>query len=88
MASVSRLIVWSMFLLGTPAFLILQGSVTPIARLAELSNANLRFRVEILKPERSQDFSHEQVAPKEDSTLMGVEMAQKLLSKAGSDFFL
>jgi len=34
MASVSRLIVWSMFLLGTPAFLILQGSVTPIARLA------------------------------------------------------
>ncbi len=34
MASVSRLIVWSMFLLGTPAFLILQGAVTPIARLA------------------------------------------------------
>ena len=34
MASVSRLIVWSMFLLGTPAFLILQGSVTPIARIA------------------------------------------------------
>ena len=34
MASFSRLIVWSMFLLGTPAFLILQGSVTPIARLA------------------------------------------------------
>ena len=34
MVSVSRLIVWSMFLLGTPAFLILQGAVTPIARLA------------------------------------------------------
>ena len=34
MVSVSRLIVWSMFLLGTPVFLILQGAVTPIARLA------------------------------------------------------
>ena len=34
MVSVPRLIVWSMFLLGTPAFLILQGAVTPIARLA------------------------------------------------------
>ncbi len=34
MVSLSRLMVWSMFLLGTPAFLIFQGSVTPIARLA------------------------------------------------------
>ena len=61
---------------------------TPIAGLAELSNGNLRFRGEILKPDGSEVFSDEQVAPKEDSTLMGVEMAQKLLSKAGSDFFL
>ena len=60
---------------------------TPIAGLAELSNGNLRFRGEILKPDGSEVFSDEQVAPKEDSTLMGVEMAQKLLSKAGSDFF-
>ena len=61
---------------------------TPIAGLAELSNGNLRFRGEILKPDGSEVYSDEQVASKEDATLMGVEMAQKLLSKAGSDFFL
>ena len=61
---------------------------TPIAGLAELSNGNLRFRGEILKPDGSEVFSDEQLASKEDATLIGVEMAQKLLSKAGSDFFL
>ena len=61
---------------------------TPIAGLAELSNGNLRFRGEILKPDGSEVFSDEQLASKEDATLVGVEMAQKLLSKAGSDFFL
>ena len=61
---------------------------TPIAGLAELSNGNLRFRGEILKPDGSEVFSDEQMASKEDATLMGVEMAQKLLSEAGSDFFL
>ena len=60
---------------------------TPIAGLAELSNGNLRFRGEILKPDGSEVFSDEQLASKEDATLIGVEMAQKLLSKAGSDFF-
>ena len=61
---------------------------TPIAGLAELSNGNLRLRGEILKPDGSEVFSDEQLASKEDATLIGVEMAQKLLSKAGSDFFL
>ena len=61
---------------------------TPIAGSAELSNGNLRFRGEILKPDGSEVFSDEQLASKEDATLVGVEMAQKLLSKAGSDFFL
>ena len=61
---------------------------TPIAGLAELSNGNLRFRGEILRPDGSEVFSDEQVASKEDATLMGVEMAKKLLSKAGSNFFL
>ena len=46
---------------------------------------NVRVRI---KPDGSEVFSDEQVASKEDATLMGVEMAQKLLSKAGSDFFL
>ena len=61
---------------------------TPIAGLAELSNGNLRFRGEILKPDGSEVFSDEQLASKEDAILIGVEMAQKLLNKAGSDFFL
>ena len=61
---------------------------TPIAGLAELSNGNLRFRGEILKTDGSEVFSDEQVASKDDATLMGVEMAQRLLIKAGSDFFL
>jgi hydroxymethylbilane synthase len=61
---------------------------TPIAGLAELSNGNLRFRGEILKPDGSEVFSDEQLASTEDATLIGVEMAQKLLSNAGSDFFL
>lgn len=61
---------------------------TPIAGLAELSNGNLRFRGEILKPDGSEVFSDEQMASKEDATLMGVEMAKKLLNKAGSNFFL
>jgi hydroxymethylbilane synthase len=61
---------------------------TPIAGLAELSNGDLRFRGEILKPDGSEVFSDEQLASQEDATLVGVEMAQKLLSKAGSDFFL
>ena len=61
---------------------------TPIAGLAELSNGNLRFRGEILRPDGSEVFSDEQMASKEDATLMGVEMAKKLLNKAGSNFFL
>ena len=61
---------------------------TPIAGLAELRNGNLRFRGEILKPDGSEVFGDEKVASKDDATLMGVEMAQKLLNKAGSDFFL
>ena len=61
---------------------------TPIAGLAELSNGNLRFRGEILRPDGSEVFSDEQIASKEDATLMGVEMAKKLLNKAGSNFFL
>ena len=61
---------------------------TPIAGLAELRNGTLRLRGEILKPDGSEVFSDEQMASKEDGKLMGVEMAQKLLSKAGNDFFL
>ena len=60
---------------------------TPIAGLAEFKNENLRFRGEILKTDGSEVFSDEQVVSKEDATLVGIEMAQKLLSQAGNDFF-
>ena len=60
---------------------------TPIAGLAEFKNENLRFRGEILKTDGSEVFSDEQVVSKEDATLVGIEMARKLLSQAGNDFF-
>jgi len=60
---------------------------TPIAGLAEFKNENLRFRGEILKIDGSEVYSDEQVVSKEDATLVGIEMAHKLLSQAGNDFF-
>ena len=60
---------------------------TPIAGLAEFKNENLRFRGEILKTDGSEVYSDEQVVVKEDATLVGIEMAHKLLSQAGNDFF-
>ena len=60
---------------------------TPIAGLAEFKNENLRFRGEILKTDGSEVYSDEQVVSKEDATLVGIEMAHKLLSRAGNDFF-
>ena len=60
---------------------------TPIAGLAEFKNENLRFRGEILKTDGSEVYSDEQVVSKEDATVVGIEMAHKLLSQAGNDFF-
>ena len=60
---------------------------TPIAGLAEFKNENVRFRGEILKTDGSEVYSDEQVVSKEDATLVGIEMAHKLLSQAGNDFF-
>ena len=60
---------------------------TPIAGLAEFKNEKLRFRGEILKTDGSEVYSDEQVVSKEDATLVGIEMAHKLLSQAGNDFF-
>ena len=34
MASIPRLLIWALFLMGSPVFLILQGSLTPITRIA------------------------------------------------------
>ena len=60
---------------------------TPIAGLADFKNENLRFRGEILKTDGSEVYCDEQVVAKEDATLVGIEMAHKLLSQAGNDFF-
>ena len=60
---------------------------TPIAGLAEFKNENLRFRGEILKTDGSEVYSDEQVVSKEDASLVGIEMAHKLLGQAGNDFF-
>ena len=60
---------------------------TPFAGLAEFKNENLRFRGEILKTDGSEVYSDEQLVSKEDATLVGIEMAHKLLSQAGNDFF-
>ena len=60
---------------------------TPIAGLADFKNENLRFRGEILKTDGSEVYSDEQVVSKEDATLVGIEMAHKLLGQAGTDFF-
>ncbi len=60
---------------------------TPIAGLAEFKNENLKFRGEILKTDGSEVYSDEQLVSKEDATLVGIEMAHKLLSQAGNDFF-
>ena len=34
MASILRLSIWALFILGVPSFLVLQGSVTPVIRIA------------------------------------------------------
>ena len=69
-------------------FEALDGSCeTPIAGLAEFQNEDLRVRGEILKTDGSEVYSDEQVVAKEDATLVGSEMAHKLLSQAGNDFF-
>ena len=39
------------------------------------------------KTDGSEVYSDEQVVSKEDATLVGIEMAHKLLSQAGNDFF-
>ena len=60
---------------------------TPIAGLAEFKNENLRFRGEILKTDGSEVYSDEQVVSREDASLVGIEMAHKLLGQEGNDFF-
>jgi hydroxymethylbilane synthase len=60
---------------------------TPIAGLAELDGGTLHLRGEVLRPDGSEALSDAMSCPIEDGVQVGKEMAQKLLSQAGPDFF-
>ncbi len=60
---------------------------TPIAGLAELDGGTLHLRGEVLRPDGSEAISDAMSCPIEDGVQAGKEMAQKLLSQAGPEFF-
>ena len=68
--------------------LTLDGSCeTPIAGLAELNGGRLRLRGEVLRPDGSDALAGERSGPIADGAEMGRDLAQELLSRAGSGFF-
>ncbi len=60
---------------------------TPIAGLAELEGDQLHLRGEVLRPDGSQALAGARRGPISDGLLMGQDLAEELLSRAGSDFF-
>ena len=60
---------------------------TPIAGCAILKNGNIHFRAEIIKPDGSQKLTESGVCLEEDAEELGIELAERLRSKAPSDFF-
>jgi hydroxymethylbilane synthase len=60
---------------------------TPIAGLAELDGGTLHLRGEVLRPDGSEAINDAMSCPIEDGVQAGKEMAQKLLSQAGPEFF-
>lgn len=68
--------------------LTLDGSCeTPIAGLAELDEGTLNLRGEVLRPDGSQAISGTRTGPIAEGAEMGKDLAQELLSRAGSGFF-
>lgn len=68
--------------------LTLDGSCeTPIAGLAELQDDSLRLRGEVLRPDGSRAICGTRMGPISDGPAMGKELAEELLSRAGSGFF-
>lgn len=68
--------------------LTLDGSCeTPIAGLAELAGDQLHLRGEVLRPDGSQAISGERRGAISDGLLMGQDLAEELLSRAGTGFF-
>ena len=60
---------------------------TPIAGLAVLEGGTLHLRGEVLRPDGSEALEDAASCPIEDGAEAGREMARKLLSQAGPDFF-
>lgn len=60
---------------------------TPIAGLATIEGDQIRLRGEVLRTDGTESLMDEMVAPIADGAAMGVEMASKLLERAGQDFF-
>ena len=60
---------------------------TPIAGCAILKNGNIHFTAEIIKPDGSQKLTESGVCLKEDAEELGIELAERLRSKAPTDFF-
>ena len=60
---------------------------TPIAGCAILENGNIYFRAEIIKPDGSQKLTESGVCLEEDAEELGIELAERLRSKAPTDFF-
>lgn len=60
---------------------------TPIAGLAEIEGGTLRLRGEILRTDGSESLTEDMCGAVEDGIAMGVEMATKLLERAGAGFF-
>ena len=76
-------------LLAERAFLKrLDGSCqTPIAALAELDGDQLALRGEILRPDGSAAFASDRKGAVCDGAVMGVDLAEELLTRAGPGFF-
>jgi hydroxymethylbilane synthase len=60
---------------------------TPIAGLAEVEGGTIRLRGEILRTDGSESLTDDMSGAVEDAAAMGVEMATKLLERAGAGFF-
>jgi len=60
---------------------------TPIAGCAIIKNGNIHFRAEIIRPDGSQKLTESGVCLEEDAEELGIELAERLRSKAPHDFF-
>ena len=60
---------------------------TPIAGLATLNGDTLRLRGEILRTDGSEALSDEISGPIAQGAALGIELAERLLARAGDDFF-